>query len=292
MRTQQPPALLLFRVKLKSMRWVRRLSWFVFVMALFITPWAFAYGPLFPWSAVKPGYTSLSLRRADVYYPKGRALDPAYLQIDRYLSEAEAFHHLSAPHRLRVIACANYGDFDRFSPLTTGAGAATLETGTAIYVSPKVGERGLDHGEFLRHEISHAIVSQNISFWRQWTLRHYTWLYEGVPVWFGRQRAYMPQEQFLARAKAMDLQPLFEFDAHATNRPQVDMRLAYVAWRDFLDYLAQHRGKDTFDVFFHKALDSPSDTLGVFEQVYGRKLPDMVKQFESAIRNATYRPVV
>jgi hypothetical protein len=140
---------------------IRRTIWIAIAILVLVTPWAFAYGPLFPWSAIKPGYREVALQRADIFYPNGRSLDPAYLQVDHYLAEAESFHKLSAPYRLKVIATANWDDFHRFSPLTPGRGigAATFATGTVIFVSPKLAERGFDYGEFLRHEISHAIVN-------------------------------------------------------------------------------------------------------------------------------------
>jgi hypothetical protein len=271
---------------------MRRAIGIVVAILVVATPWAFAYGPLFPWSAIKPGYEKVALQRADIFYPKRRTLDPAYLKVDDYLAEAETFHKLRAPYRLRVIDTANWDDFHRFSPFTSGRsiGAATFATGMVIFVSPKLDERGFDHGEFLRHEISHAIVNQNVSFLRQLRLRHYTWLFEGVPVWFGRQRAYLTQDEFLARARDVDLAPYFEFDANAAHPPNIDMRFAYVAWRDFLDYLAQQRGKNIFDAFFQSVQQRPEKIQELFRRSYGRSVPEKVGEFQRAIREGTYRP--
>lgn len=271
---------------------MRRLVLIPIAIVAVATPWAFAYGPLFPWSAITPGYETVALQRADIFHAKGVPLDAAYLQVDRYLAEAESFHKLPAPHRLRVIAAANWDDFHRFSPFTPGRGiaGATFETGTVIFISPKVAEKGFDHGEFLRHEISHAIVNQNLSIRGKLRFRHYTWLFEGVPVWFGRQHAYLTQEEFLARARDVELQPYFEWDANGSQTKTIDMRFAYVAWRDFLDYLSQQRGHDTF-VRFHQAVQHEPDKIKeLFQRSYGRSLREGVMEFQRAIRSGTYRP--
>ncbi len=271
---------------------VRRIGLVVTVILLVATPWAFAYGPLFPWSVIKPGYEKVALQRADIFHPKGVPLDPAYLKVDEYLTQAESFHQLQAPHRLSVIATANWDDFHRFSPWISGRAiaGATFETGTVIFITPKIAEKGLDYAEFLRHEIAHAVVSQNLTIWGKLRLRHYTWLFEGVPVWFGQQRAYITQDEFLARAPGIELRPYFEFDANASQPASIDMRFAYVAWRNFLDYLAQQRGKDTFNNFYHAVQHDPDRMRNIFQKIYGRSFLDTVEEFHRAVRAGWYHP--
>lgn len=271
---------------------LKRLAMITLGILILATPWAFAYGPLFPWSVIKPGYETLELKRADVYYPTGAKLEAAYRQVDEYLSEAERFHRLTFHRRIRVIACANWSDFTRFSPTTRGraVAAATLETGTVIYVSPKIAERRLDLAEFLRHEISHAILHQNTRLLPQLRLRHRTWFYEGVPVWFGRQQAYLTQPEFLQRAKTADFARLFAFDANAWSPPALDMRFAYVAWRDFLDYLVQQRGRGAFHQFFDSIREDAAQFEESFAVAFGKPMPEMIADFQQAIRSGAYQP--
>ena len=110
----------------------RRTALFAFVLLLLML---FPYGPLFPWSPVKPGFEHVALGRADVYYPSGAPLDPAYLKLDEYLAESERFHQMKAPARLCVVACGDWASFGRFLPQhrsSRGVGAVTLVTGTVI----------------------------------------------------------------------------------------------------------------------------------------------------------------
>jgi hypothetical protein len=69
-----------------------------------------------------------------------------------------------------------------------------------------------------------------------------------------------------ARARQVDLGPFFEFDANAANPANIDMRFAYVAWMDFLDYLAQQRGKETFDGFFRSVQQDPAKIQELFSE--------------------------
>src|SRR5690242_16723979 len=107
-----------FQISWGTVLIAKRLGLLLLIILVLATPWAFAYGPLFPWSIVKPGYEKLSLRRADIFYAKGSKLDPAYLKIDDLMTEAEQFHQLPFSRRIRVIACSGWSDFYRFSPLT------------------------------------------------------------------------------------------------------------------------------------------------------------------------------
>jgi hypothetical protein len=50
---------------------------------------AFPWGPLFAWSPLHPGYRQMQFSRADVLYPNGAELDPAYHKVDSYVAEAE-----------------------------------------------------------------------------------------------------------------------------------------------------------------------------------------------------------
>ena len=110
-------------------------------------------GPLFPWSPLKPGYTHFTLHRADIYYPSGTTLEEAYRQVDNYIAEAETFHRLKMPDRITVIAPRTWTDFHLQAPWQRGpVGGLTLQTGTVIFITPKVAEKRLDTAEFLLHE--------------------------------------------------------------------------------------------------------------------------------------------
>jgi hypothetical protein len=271
---------------------VRRTLWMAAALLTLGTAAAFAYGPLFPWSVVKPGYQTIRSARAEVSWPHRVPLDPAYLHVDQMVAEAEAFQGMRAPDLLRIVECANWGDFRRFCPIVPGrgVGAVTLDLGGVIYISPRVGERGLDKGEFVRHEIAHAIVAHNVPLWNLQRMKHHTWLYEGVPVWFARQRAYLTRDEFLERAGAVDLQAVVAYDANSGTAAPVEMRFAYVAWRYFLEYLVSVYGRPAFDRFYHQYLGEPDGLERLFEKGFGKPLRTSVDEFQTALRTQEFLP--
>ena len=250
--------------------------------ALLLFLLAFPYGPLFPWSPVKPGYRSESFARADVVYPDGTALPEAYRQIDSLIGEAEQFHRLPMPRRLTVIACRSWEDFHRFVPhlRSKGIAAVTLVPGTVIYVTPKIAEKGLDTAEFLRHELSHAALNQNQSAWNGYKMARHAWFFEGLAVSFGRQQAYVTRDEFLARAERLG--PVIDPDQQIGG--QREMRFAYVAWRYFLEDLIQTRGRDRFQNLLTGYMADPDRYRDVFQRTYGEGIAEAVREFEGRVK--------
>lgn len=246
---------------------------------------AFPYGPLFPWSPVHPGYELFSSARADVYYPAGTELESAYRDMDRHVAWAEEFHRLGLPRRVTVIACRNWSDFQRFLPvgLGRGVGAATLETGTVIYVTPKLDERGFDKNEFLRHELSHAILNQNAGLRNSHRMGPQAWFYEGLAVACGQQKAYLTREEFEARARQTDLRTVIGPELAELPKPG-DFRFFYVAWRYFLEDQIRREGRDRFQGLIEGFMKRPREIRGVFHEVYGEPLDLAVERFQASLR--------
>ena len=248
---------------------------------LLIVLFSFPYGPLFPWSPIKPGYSRLRLKRADLFYTG--TLDPAYLKVDDYITELERTFRIPMQKKVKVIALANWNDKERFCPWAGGrlAAGVTLDFGTVVFITPRIRERHLDTAEFLRHELTHAITGQNITLWKMQRLKQIHWLTEGVPVWFGHQQAYMNEQEFHAKALQTDLVPVID---PSGPWPQSDMRFAYIAWRDFIQYLINQRGLDRFREFYLAILQDPARHNQLFEDTYGAPLPEMVRRFQATLR--------
>jgi hypothetical protein len=166
----------------------------------------------------------------------------------------------------------------------------TLDTATVIYITPRIAERKLDTNEFLRHEIAHAVIIENTPLLALQRLKHHTWLFEGIPVWYGRQRAYVTQEEFRRQALNTDLVPILEYDAKGVNPSPIDMRFAYIAWRNFLDYLDQQKGRAAFLQFFAAVRTDPARLQQLFASSYGAAFPDKVREFQAAVRTGTFHP--
>ena len=266
---------------------MRKWAWWTgLAIVIVVVAVAFCFGPLFPWSPLKPGYTHFILHRADIYYPSGTTLDESYRQLDVFIEEAEAFHKLKMPDRITAIAPRTWRDFHMQAPWQRGnaIGGLTLQTGTVIWITPKVAEKHFDPAEFLRHELSHAILDQNMPLWRGHKLNAQPWLYEGIAVDFGRQKSYLTEQEFIARAQTEPLAPVF-------NGNNSDMRFNYVAWRYFVEYMMTKRGRDRFQDYLLRVMQDPDQARAVFPELFGVSFDNAVLEFQSKLREPRLTPL-
>jgi hypothetical protein len=252
------------------------------------TGYAFLAGPLFAWSPFKPGYNMVHFERADVYFGSGSSLDPSLANVDRYIARTEDFHQLKFGRRMAIIICRSWSDFHRFLPTVRGdgVGAATPEFGTVIYVTPKVRELGRDPGEYVRHELSHAVLDQNSTLWRSLHFKQAPWFVEGLAVLAAEQKSYGTWDDFVARARKENLAPLF-FSAPAQT-PGFDIRFAYLAWRYFLAWMIDTQGRANFQHFTIGFLQRPTEAPPLFYETYNEDLQAAVFRFEAAVRDGTW----
>lgn len=263
----------------------RRLAGWLGGMAGLLLMAAFPWGPLFPYSPIKPGYHVHGFHRAELVVPKNRTPHPSYLELERLLREAEQFHELPGPRRLTVVVCRNWGDFYRFMPHFRGwkgLGMALhpLET---IYLTPAIQEQRFDEEEALRHELSHAVQNSNCSFRAAWRMKRQQWVGEGLAVWFQGGRRFLTAAEFEASARHQDLLRIIP-PAHDLPVSRESMPFRYAAWHYFLRHLVERYGRESFQRFLLAYLDEPSSHQKHFAKVYGRTLADEVADFQKIIR--------
>src|SRR5262245_17305178 len=264
---------------------VSLLTVFVFALAM-----AFPFGPLLPWSPLKPGYHTISYASADVYFGGPDEQLGDYGGVDRMMREAEAFHRMKYLHRVKVIACKNWGDCERALPWLNvkALGGVTLSTGDVIYITPKWKERNFSMAEFLRHELSHALLSQHIPIRNSLKLTDQAWFSEGLAVSFGQQRAYLSEAEFLEQAPKTNLANFIDPERMNRSAANWNARFAYCAQRYFLEYLKQRFGADRFQDFTVKYNENPDDYRGLFNQVFQLPFTEAIDQFAQAIKSGQW----
>lgn len=246
---------------------------------------AFPFGPLLPWSPIKPGYHVVSFAQSDVYFDEGAALLDDYRQLDQMMREAEGFHQLRFRKRVKVVACKNWGDCARALPWLNvkPLGGVTLATGDVIYITPNLREKNFSVAEFLRHELSHALISQHISIRNSLKLTEQAWFSEGLAVWFGNQQAYLTRNEFLARASQTDLGKVIDPARMDRSATDWSARFAYPAQRYFLEYLKQTYGATKFQQFLLSYINAPDDYQNLFRTAFQVSLPDSIREFERTL---------
>jgi hypothetical protein len=258
------------------LRWRRTLL----LAATALTIWSFGYGPLLPWSPARPGFAVIAGARVTVVYPESLVLADALRAPDSLLEEAERFHRLRAGRHITVFMCPDWPTAYRVLPRLArhGVGAITLATGHAIYLLPTIAERGLDPVEFVRHELSHAVLHQNQGLLDAIRIVEVQWLAEGLAVWFGRQRAYISDEEFLRMAPSRDLAAYIDPALRDRLAGPFDMRFAYVCWKHFNIFL-EARDPHRYWAFVHATIQQPQQWRSLFEQHFQRTFENAINAF-------------
>ena len=269
-------------MKLKKRRGVIGVAALLFILLAM----AFPFGPLLPWSPVKPGYHTVSYASADIYVGGGDDRIGDYGDVDRMMREAEAFHQMKYRRRVRVIACRSWSDCERALPWlhVKVIGGVTLATGDVIYITPRLKEKNLSAAEFLRHELSHALLDQQTTVRKALKMNEQSWFSEGLAVSFGDQKAYLSRAEFLERAPKEDLAKFIDPEVMDISAPAWDARFAYVAQRYFLEYLKGRFGAERFQGFTVKYIDNPGDYRNLFNGAFQISFADAIKQFAQAIK--------
>jgi len=251
---------------------------------------AFAYGFLLPWSPVKPGYDLATFSRARIFYAKSGPLLEDYREVDAMMAEAESFHRLRFQRPVTIIACKTWGDCDRAMPWMSvrGLGGVTLATGDVIYITPKLAERNFHTREFLRHELSHALLSQNTTILRTYQLNDSPWFFEGLAVSFGRQRDYLTREQFLDLANRVELAGYLDPGQRALPW---NARFAYPAQRYFVEYLKDKYGDDRFAAYLRRVIVAPPRFPAIFADAFDRSFASAIADYQRDVRSGAWPPV-
>ncbi|MGE0101898.1 MAG: hypothetical protein AB7H86_08805 [Blastocatellales bacterium] len=269
---------------------VRKLLFAVGLTAITLLLLAFPFGPLMPWSPVRPGYRTTAFAGADIITGESDPVLAAYGGIDEIISEAERYHSLKFNSRVKVIACRSWSDCGRYLPWMSirGLGGVTLATGDVIYITPRLREKGLDPVEFLRHELSHAVVSQNTGIIQSFKMVEQGWFAEGMAVSFGRQRAYLTREEFLRQAEKTDLAAVIDPERMDRAGPAWSAKLAYVAQSNFIEYLQHEAGRDTFQRFLLAYIKDPDNYRNLFEESFHIPFPEAIVRFQRSIRDGKW----
>jgi hypothetical protein len=270
------------------LRRTRRVALVILAAIVVVTIPALAYGPLIPWSPIHPGYQELKLARARVLYPANTTLPEAYRNADVWIRDAERFYDVRAPRRVNIVLVRTWSDFRRFAPWTYSEllGGASLVTGDAIYITPRVKTLDLDHAEFVRHEIAHSVLAQNApALSTYWAVQHLSWFSDGLAVWFAGYRTFGTQASYFDRAQrgtvASDI---------VDSQRVPDLRRGYVTWRNFMDYLDQTHGHASFLAFVHAANRDPKSVESLFRDHLGSSIRDASSAFEAAVLDRSFSP--
>ena len=151
----------------------------IFIVCLTVVGYSAAYGRLMPYSPIIIGFEKKTYNKATVYYHKGYKL-PSLDEIDVLIEENETFHELKYTRNVDVILCESDQEKKRITGSLTRAQSFFIYG--RVVVSRRLQDEAISHekpfGMYLKHELSHSLTHQNLSFMRTFTFP--AWLDEGA----------------------------------------------------------------------------------------------------------------
>jgi len=254
---------------------------YIFLILLLLVVLYLFWGPLFPWSPIKPGFDRIESSKATTYITRNEG-DSVVYAMDEIIKEAEAFHDLRFKKRFKVIILGSKSSMKRFLPWLRGSGySVKIGYANLIYIGANARTSPYGVRVFLKHEISHLLLHQNMASGRD-NLRivDQGWLTDGVATYFGGPQ-YYEKNEFVASWEANNL----AFDSlHEQNPLTMDrsMRaLKYTYYRFFVQFLIDTHGLGKFQAYLKEYLRTPLDYKMLFPKVFGDDLNGILKKFDS-----------
>jgi hypothetical protein len=254
-----------------------------------LTAYSFLFGRLSSFSPYVTGFRHKDFKRVVVYY-HGDADLRLFDGVDSLIARTEAFHEMRFRKKVRIFLPGSDRENMRISGAKTRF--VSMPLNGSVFISPKAmrqcmnGEIPLDI--FLRHELSHSIIHQNMSLYH-W-LRFPKWMFEGVATYssdmMGVERYYSKDEVFRKIREGYFLQPddwgtfIRGAKPSVAKFPLPDH--AFFFYSEFAcivdDLIASH-GKKRFLTFLRMLMADP-DIEKVFPRVYKTGYREYIKDFQ------------
>lgn len=274
--------------------WTRAIRIAAVFLVVFVLSHTSARGALFPWSPVRPGYGAERLPGATIVYPARGGMPPAYRRADAILADVARVNRLAFRDPVTIVVTEDWGLFNRGTllgwkgrPLPV-LGAA-LQTGTVVYISPLALQPGRDLEGVLRHELTHALMFQQMRLRETFELVRLDWFEEGLAVHAGNPGDYMDDHAWSLWAR----DPAYRFgpwgDAELRRLPE-DQRGVFrlSEYRVFIEFLMERYGRDRFFAFRDDVLRDPAAHEAAFARAFGSPFAEEVALFEQSVRDGAW----
>ena len=254
---------------------------YLFLLLLLLLVLYLFWGPLFPWSPVKPGFEKIESLRATVYITE-RDGGSAVYGIDGIIQEAEEFHDLKFKKKFTVVILGKKSNMKRFLPWMRGNGySVKLGYANLIYIGAYARTSPYGIRVFLKHEISHLLLHQNMaSSMDNLRTLDQGWLSEGVATYFGGPY-YYEKSEFVDRWKRNNLAFDSLYEENPLKMGRSTFGLKYTYYRFFVQFLIDTYGLGKFQLYLKEYMRDPLNYKLLFSKVYDEDLDEILKKFDS-----------
>jgi hypothetical protein len=255
----------------------------------------FLWGLLFPFSPIIVGFKQKEFERATIYYQQDIDISK-YALINNLINETEDFHQLHFKKKVKIFICNSDEGLAKRSGVNTRF--ATTPPYGRIFISNKaqkeIQEEKIRLAVYLKHELSHALLFQNMSLYRS---QHYPgWLLEGLAVYSSNQMGvdgYFTKEETFAKIREGYFLNPDDFSSsllkpqskNVINFPMVNKYwFIYSEFGCIVDDLIKNYGKNEFLQYMIGVLVE-KDEKKVFLNVFGIEFNKYVGSFKNRIRH-------
>ncbi len=249
------------------------------ISILIFVAFSFAYGRLLPFSPVIFGFEHKSYEKVGVYYHKGDN-SPLMDGIDKFLSPIEKIHNLKFQKKVDILLCKSDTEKKRLTGSLTRAQTFPLKG--RIIISKRLQKEALKgikpFDVYLKHELSHSLTEQNMSFSRSLTFPG--WFNEGLAVYsanqFGKGGYFGKREVSEHIAQGIFFHP--HWWVHPLQQEPIESKefklkkgkypFIYSEFGCIVDDLINTYGRSLFIVYYHQLLKNKENDQ-LFKKIFG-----------------------
>ena len=257
----------------------------IYIVAIFSMGLLFYlfWGPLFPWSPIKPGFQKIPSSKSNVIIQNMTLSDSIVYHIDDILEEEEIFHQLNYADRVTIIIVDPNTNMKRFAPWLRGSGySVSLSLLNLIYIGPIARQSSQGIRTYLKHELSHMLMDQNTSFKKALKMHEQGWLLEGIAQYFSGHHFYS-RSKFIEICKSNQI----SFDSLREQNPLEmsfpNLKLNYTYYQLFVEYLVFQYGLESLQEYIKLYIEDPEKYRTMFETVYDSELNNILAAFKTSL---------
>ena len=258
----------------------KRYFFLIFIAAIVIYLF---WGPLFPWSPLKIGFTKIESSIATIYIEDYEG-ESAVHNIEEIIRDEERFHALKFKEKFKIIILGKESSMKRFLPWMRGSDySVKLGYVNVIYIGPfgRFSQYGLE--AYMKHEISHLLIHQNVTS-GNFEILNQGWLSEGTATYFGGPHFYEKNEFInLWKESGRGFGSLYEENPLVMDRDIITLKYTY--YRFFVEFLINTYGLEKFQAYLNSYINDPKNYKPLFSDIYHEDVDEILRKYSSYMGN-------
>ena len=241
------------------------------------------WGPLFPWSPIKIGYTKINSAKATVYVNDITEKDSVVYRIQKIINKTEEFHDLQYVDNFKIIVLDKESNNKRYLPWLNGSGySVSVSPINLIYIGANARKSPSGLESYLKHEMSHLLIDQNTSFKKAMKIHKQVWFVEGIAEYFSGHSFYSKND-LMELIKLNNIQLPSVQEKSPQDMSWQELQLEYSYYKYFIEFLVETHRIKTLQEFMKFYINDPINYKDSFIKVYLVDLDEIFKKYNSTL---------